>query len=359
MRAAAVEGLDALLLIHAEGSAQQTAVVIVVDIGKSHIAVQELAYVATEIHLAAVLQRGNGNLLQLLNGQVHIQPVVPVVHMAVIVYLIYLIIWATGIVHQHHIVPVQILTLIDAIGLEELLRGIGLTLPGKLGGRNAVSHHQHTVHGSQLLHLQGLQLLLAHTRLALLAQGDTELAEFPFQVSAELAGAVADVCLGHDVSRDYTVLGGQVRNARIGSAVRERMLEEPAYHLAVNGLLAGIDNPLQEQIALLQLVIEEQVALAQHQVLGVQLLHSPAAQYVQPCKEPAAAAALLVSNTRILYLDAEVFILGSGILLIHGHLADSHVADGITHRLLGGCSRVASLQGLQDLGGDARLSIGS
>ena len=82
--------------------------------------------------------------------------------------------------------------------------------------------------------------------------------------------------------------------------------------------------------------------MAQDKVLGVQLLHGTATQHIQSCKEPATAAALLVRDTCILYLDTEVLILGSGILLIDGHLCDAHIADGIAHSLLGRRSCVAS-----------------
>ena len=136
------------------------------------------------------------------------------------------------------------------------------------------------------------------------------------------------------------------------------MLEELAYHLAVDGLLAGVDDALQEEVALLQLVIEEKVALTQDEVLRVQLFHGTATQYVQTCKEPATAAALLVRDSCILYLYAEVLVLGSGILLVDCYLADAHITDSVTHRLLGRCSCIASLQGLQNLWGDATLGAG-
>ena len=171
--------------------------------------------------------------------------------MAVVVDFIYLIIWTAGVVHQHHIILVQVLALADAVSLEELLRRVGFILPGKLCGRYAVSHYEHSVNGTQLFHLQDLQLLLAHASLAFFAQGDAELAELSFQMAAELAGAVADICFGHYVGRDNTVLCSQISNTRISAAVGERMLEEPAYHLAVDGLFACIYDTLQEQVALL------------------------------------------------------------------------------------------------------------
>ena len=87
-------------------------------------------------------------------------------------------------------------------------------------------------------------MLLAHACLALLAKRDAELAELPLQVTAELAGAVAYIRLGHDVGRNDAVLRGKVGHASIGATIGERMLEEPAHHLAVDGLLPRVDDAL-------------------------------------------------------------------------------------------------------------------
>ena len=56
MCATAVEGLDALFLVHTEGGTQKASVVEVVDVGNAYVTVQELAYIAAELHLAAILQ---------------------------------------------------------------------------------------------------------------------------------------------------------------------------------------------------------------------------------------------------------------------------------------------------------------
>ena len=135
------------------------------------------------------------------------------------------------------------------------------------------------------------------------------------------------------------------------------MLEEPAHHLAVDGLLAGVDDALQEEVALLQLVVEEQVALAEDKVFCAEFFHGAASQDVQACEEPAATTALLVGDTRILYLDAEVLVLSTGILLINGHLSDANVADGVTQCFLSRSSGVAALQLFKHLRRDARLCV--
>ena len=357
MCAAAVESLDALLLIHAKGRTEQASVVEVVDVGNAHATIQELVHVATEVHLAAVLQRGDGDALQLLDGNVDVEPVVSVIDVAVVVDFIYLIIWAAGIVHQHDVVLVEVLASVDAVSLEELLRRVAAALISELCRRHAVSHHEHPIDGAELLHFECLELLLAHACLALLAEGDAELAEPPLHVLAELAGAVADVGLGHHVGRHNAVLRGEVGNAGIGAAVGDRVLEEPAHYLAVDGLLPCIDNALQEEVALLQLVIEEEVALAEDEVLRTELLHSAASQHVQSRKEPAASTALLVGDACVLHLDAEVLVLRSGVLLVDGHLLEADVADGVAKRLLGGSSRVTALKLLEHIRRDVCLCV--
>ena len=277
--------------------------------------------------------------------------------MAVVVNLIYLIIWAAWVVHQHHIVAVEVFALADAVGLEKLLRRVGTLLVCELRGRHAVCHHEHPIDGAELFHLESLKLLLVHARLALLAEGNAKLAELPLQVAAELAGTVADVCFGHNVGRHYAVLRGKVGNARIGAAIGKRMLEEPTHHLAVNGLFACIDNTLQEEVALLQLVVEEQVALAKDEIFCAELLHGTSSQHIKPREEPAAATALLVGDARVLHLDAEGLVLQSGVFLVDGHLLYAHVADGIAKGFLCGGASIAALQLFEYFWGDACLSV--
>ena len=60
--------------------------------------------------------------------------------------------------------------------------------------------------------------------------------------------------------------------------------------MIVHGLLARVDDGLQEEVRLLQLVVEEQVVLRELDARGqVLLLDHFGAQYVHACKEPASA----------------------------------------------------------------------
>ena len=108
MGRAAGECLDALFLVHTESRAHQRAVVIIVDIEHSAVAVEEFAHVAGEIHHGAVLDGGDRHLFDIFYRKVDVCPVLAVIGMAVKVDLIALVIVARGIVHQHDIVVLQI-----------------------------------------------------------------------------------------------------------------------------------------------------------------------------------------------------------------------------------------------------------
>ena len=174
-------------------------------------------------------------------------------------------------------------------------------------------------------------------------------------MSTELAGAVANVGFWHDVGRNHAVLRSEVSHTGVSAAVGERMLEKPAHHLAIDGLFACVNDALQEEVALLELIEEEEVALTEDKVLRVELLHRPAPQHIKSRKEPATTTALLVGNACVLNLDAEVLVLGTCILLIDGHLCDADIADSIAERLLGWRTGIAALELLEHLGCDACL----
>jgi spermidine synthase len=57
------------------------------------ITIKVLAHVAGEVHHGAVLDGGDGNLLDAVDRQIEVAPVVPVVGVTVEIYFIYLVIW--------------------------------------------------------------------------------------------------------------------------------------------------------------------------------------------------------------------------------------------------------------------------
>ena len=145
-------------------------------------------------------------------------------------------------------------------------------------------------------------------------------------MSTEFAGAVAVVCFSHHVLGDKTIFCHQISYARVGSTVRERILEEPRHHLVIQRLLAGIYHALQEKVALFQLVIEEKIDLTEEEILYPQILHGTVAQDIGPREQPAASAPLLVADSRVLHFHAEVSIRCLSVFLIYSHLLDAVAA---------------------------------
>ena len=108
--AAAVEALDALFLVHAERRAEETAVVVVVQVERTFLGIQELTHVATEVHHGAVFQAGNGHFFDVLDRQIDVQPIVSVVSVTVIINFIYLVertckSWASRYISRRFSVP--------------------------------------------------------------------------------------------------------------------------------------------------------------------------------------------------------------------------------------------------------------
>ena len=119
------ECLDTLFLIHAESRTHQWTVIVEVYIQNTSVTIEELAYVAREIHHGAVLDGSDSHLFDILDRKVYVRPVLAIVSVAVVIDLIQLIIIAARIVHQHDIVVFQI---VPDIFLEEGLRRIFLRL---------------------------------------------------------------------------------------------------------------------------------------------------------------------------------------------------------------------------------------
>ena len=168
MAATTIETLHTLLLVHTESCIEQTSIIIVFQV-KQSATIKELAYITTEIKHGAVLQAGNGHLLDILDRKIEIQPVMSVVSMTVEFNFIYFVERTGRIVHQHHIVLIQILATTHV--LIEALRSVGfrslgifavfLRSPGKRLHRFAISQYEHAVDSLHLLHLFLLQIFLA------------------------------------------------------------------------------------------------------------------------------------------------------------------------------------------------------
>ena len=182
---ATVKGVDALGLVHTKGGREERSIVEVFGVEVSACAVELLTHIIRAIHLAAIFQRGNGQLCYLLHGQVQIFPVLTVVGVAVIFHLVGFVIGVAWVVHHH---DEGALKLSAHSGIIKLLRGIGLGFAhhlavfvaesiGKLFHGLAQRYRQHVVDGAQHLCLavgNGCRLLAVGHHLT---QFEAELAQ--------------------------------------------------------------------------------------------------------------------------------------------------------------------------------------
>ena len=362
VRRAAGEGLDALLLVHAELGAEQRAVVVIIHVEVAPLAVEILADVAREVEHRAVLDRGDGHLLDVLDGQVDVGPVLPVVDVAVVVDLIELVELAARVVHQHDVVIAQVVAhelLVERLRSVFLrLDGVALGVaagPGELRGGLAQRQGQHAVDGLEHLGLPALQVGRAFPVRGKFAQLQAEF----FQLKADQVGharrVVAAVGLDHHFRRDDAILHEQVGDAGELPAVAEGVLEEPLHHLVVHRLLARVDDALQEEVRFLQLVPEEGVVLGELELTHVVLRDRLGPQDVQPGEEPAAARRLLVGDALALDLVGEVGVVIVQALAVDGQRVDVVVAERVADRPVGGRLLVRLLELLQHLGRDPAL----
>ena len=161
------------------------------------------------------------------------------------------------------------------------------------------------------------------------AYGTQAVAQFALQVSHEVAGAVAVVCLGHHVLWHETILRHQVCHACVCASVAQRVLKQPRHNLVVKRLFARVDDALQEKIAFLQLVVEEEINLAKEEILHAKRLHGTIAQHICSCEEPAASALLLVADAGALNFYAEMRVRRLCVLLIQCNRLDAAAAYGV------------------------------
>ena len=365
MARAAGEGGHALLLVHAKGGAHQAFVVKVVHVHQAIVAVEELTHVAAEVHHGAVLDGGDAHGSNVLHGQVEVTPVLAVIDVAVVLYLIHLIVLTRGVVH-HHVVLREV-----GLGklLVELLRGVGggfhylafgvLLLPGELCRGLAHGEGQHAIDFSQhpgfcLLQIGGKSILVGSQS----AQLEAVLAELEGYEVADARGVVGVVGLGHHVGRHQAVLVDEVGHAGELAAVADGVLEEPLHLLVVDGLLVGVDHGLQEEVALLQLVVEEEVGLRELEVGGqVVLADGLVAQHVHAGEHPAAATRLLVGDGLADDAVREVRVELGGVLIVHGQLGGALVHHDVAQGLVAGAAAEAFLHLLHHLGCDAAVVL--
>ena len=146
---------------------------------------------------------------------------------------------------------------------------------------------------------------------------------------------LAAVRFGHRLLRHQPVLAHDIRNPGKLAAVAERVLEQPLDRPILARCVAGVDNPLQEEVRLLQLIPEKTVVLRKLKGPQPVARNHAGAQHVQTREEPATARLLLVGDAFRRYPMREIGVDFALIRLVDDQLANIVVADRIAQRAVG------------------------
>ena len=296
------EGADAVGLRHGEGRVEEIAVVKVVEREDARLAIVELAHVARVVHAGAVLDRGDGHLLDLVHRQIDVRPVVAVVGVAIEIDGVGFVIGARGVVHEHDVareVATHEAIVERARGVALGAHGLAVLVaqrPGEFCRGRAEAGGEDAVDGRELARLALLELRVALTGSVGLAQFEPVFAELEGEHTGHFAGVVGVVAFGHHLRGHHAVFAHHVLHTGEGAAVRNGVLEKPLHRLVVHGAGGIVDHRLQEEIGFLQLVVERVVALRKFEFGELALLDHLGAHHVQAREQPAASRRLLVGD---------------------------------------------------------------
>ena len=138
------------------------------------------------------------------------------------------------------------------------------------------------------------------------AQFGGELAQLRVQVLLERRGIAGVRRLRVGLLRHQTVLLDQRDEHLPPAAIVSRAFVDRLEDAAVRGLVERLEHVLKVEVRLLQLVVEEQIAFGELEIVEVPLVHQLVAQRVQRCEHPAAAGMLLRGDRTLLEFDGEV-----------------------------------------------------
>ena len=197
--------------------------------------------------------------------------------------------------------------------------------PGRLG----VAGAQEAVHPAQHLGLGGLNLGLGPA----LGHHGAQLRGADFEVAVQIvvhavgvAGLVGLVV--HVLGHHAVLLHDVGEHVPLAAVVHARGQHE-GDGAVIRGQIRGFENALQEVIRALELVPEGEIALAELELLQIQLLGDALAQHVGGGEQPAAAAGLLVGDLQRGNLHRELLLHGEAVLGHIGHGAE--IALGQRH----------------------------
>ena len=225
------------------------------------------------------------------------------------------------------------------MGISELLHGF------------AQCQAEHAINGGQHLGLTLLnsrRLLLVGHHLAQLQAKFTQLGTYHTRHTTGIVGAVS---LWLQTFGYQAVLARQVGNTAEGSAIVDGMMEEELHAQVINGFVSTVDEPLQHQVGLLQLVVEEQIVVRElHSKRVLMLLGEVGTKHVQPREHPATSTRLLVVNALLGCLDAEVGINVALIGEILGQIVNRVLRNGVEKGFLRGVGSLCLLHLRKHLG---------
>ena len=111
-------------------------------------------------------------------------------------------------------------------------------------------------------------------------------------------------------------------------------LKEPLYLSIVDRELACLDDPLEEEVRLLELIPEEGVVLREEERTRLLSSHQLSTKDIEPREEPAASALLLVGDAGALYLDGELIFDRAWALIVDEEVLHPLYGDSVLEGLL-------------------------
>ena len=121
--------------------------------------------------------------------------------------------------------------------------------------------------------------------------------------------------------------------------------------------MLGVDNGLKEEVALLQLVVEEEVVVRECQLAEVVLLDHLCTQHVKTCEQPATARLLLVGDALGLHAVREVGVDHCKVVGICCKRGDSCLRHGVACCTVGSILRIRRANLLEHSLADASLVL--
>ena len=221
-----------------------------------------------------------------------------VVGVSVILHFVSLVIRPARVVHHHdkrtversaHRSLIERLRCVGLCGTHGLAvfvaEGIG-ELPDRITQcqrKNVIDRAEHL--GLAFLNVGRLLIVSDHT-----TQLQSKLAQLRRHHLLHLGGVVAGEGLRHDVHWHQSVFLAQVSYTTESSTVADGVAEEKLHTRVVHWLTCTVDDPLQHEVGLFQLIIEEQIRMRELHAHRVAVsLGKVGAQHVETREHPASA----------------------------------------------------------------------